>query len=606
MPTRLSLGLEEVYENRVTRLPIDGRTDFKAVGPYNANGGGCLLVLASSACSAKQSATPGNTTTHPDQHANIWIPDGKGGVSLVVGNDGGAYVQKLGANQEVSQAGFGKGADTGFHTLLPYGVDVSRDGIVYAGLQDNGEVRIDKNGRQNAVYGGDGVFTQVDPKNSNVAWEETPEAGISFTTDGGKTWTSAYPPEVTNASFYSPLVMDPLRSKHLVTGGRQVAETVYGTDTGSSSDKDWVNVFDLGTQKHPASKTAEGDPETDPENQVSAEQVQGQAVYAGFCGGCDPVRDHDTFANGIATNVGTARPPRSGTADGWHIAKAAGLPSRLITSITIDPRNVRTIYVTLGSSSLRPYVPAGGLGPDGISGAGGFVYRSTDAGASFTNITGNLPKIGAGWTLLRGEQLLVGTTLGVYGTQRSIKDQGQPDYGRVGRALPPAPIFSMRLRPGDPNSLYVASLGRGVYKLGFTKPPSAIKRTCRDLARPTAKYSKRSRVTRRGIALRGTAKDRGCKATKTRLGRKGKVKYVRVAVARRSGSKCRWLKKNGKFGARRSCHRAGTIFHAKGAEHWRFGRKLKLRKARYVAVIRPVDRFGNRQKHFVKKSFRVK
>ena len=134
-------------------------------------------MLASSACSAKQSATPGNTTTHPDQHANIWIPDGKGGVSLVVGNDGGAYVQKLGANQEVSQAGFGKGADNGFHTLLPYGVDVAKDGIVYAGLQDNGEVRIDKNGKQNAVYGGDGVFTQVDPKNSIVPGRRRPKPG---------------------------------------------------------------------------------------------------------------------------------------------------------------------------------------------------------------------------------------------------------------------------------------------------------------------------------------------------------------------------------------------------------------------------------------------
>jgi hypothetical protein len=605
VPTRLSLGLEEVYENRITRLPVDGRTDFKTVGAYNANSGGCLLVLATSACSAKQRLTPGNTTTHPDQHANIWIPDGKGGVTLVVGNDGGAYVQKLASGQEVTQSGFGQGADSGFHTLLPYGVDIARDGIVYAGLQDNGEVRIDKAGRQNAVYGGDGVFTVVDPKNSDTVWEETPEAGISFSTDGGKSWTSAYP-NVTNASFYSPLLMDPADSKHLVTGGRQVAETTHGTDTGSSSDTDWVNVFDLGTQKHPGDANAQGDLATDPENQLSAAQVQGAAVYAGFCGGCDPVRDHNRFANGIATNVGGGKPPKPGSADGWHVAKAKGLPSRLITSITIDPKNARTIYVTLGSSSLRPYVPAGGLGPDGISRSGGFVYKSTNAGASFRNITGNLPKIGAGWSVLRGEQLVVGTTTGVYGTQRSIEDQGTPTWGTVGKGLPKAPVFSMRLRPGNPNALYIASLGRGVYKLGFTKPPSAIKRTCTDRARPSATYSKKSRITRRGIALRGSAKDRGCRATKTRLGRKGKVKYVRVAVARRSGSKCRWLKKNGTFGARRSCKYAGTIFRAKGAEHWRFGRKLKLKKGRYVAVIRPVDRFGNRERHYVKKGFRVR
>ena len=312
------------------------------------------------------------------------------------------------------------------------------------------------------------------------------------------------------------------------------------------------------------------------------------------------------FANGIATNIGGAKPPKAGTSAGWHIAKAKGLPSRLITSITIDPKNVRTIYVTLGTSSLRPYVPAGGLGPDGVSGAGGFVYRSTDAGASFTNITGNLPKIGAGWTLLRGEQLLVGTTLGVYGTQRSIKDQGQPDYGHVGRALPPAPIFSMRLRPGNPNALYVASLGRGVYKLGFTEPPSAIKRTCRDRARPTAKYSKRS-GSRTG-ASPCAARPRTAAARRPRRAWAARARSSTCA-SRSPAARARSAagsKKNGKFGARRSCHRAGTVFHAKGAEHWRFGRKLKLNKARYVAVIRPVDRFGNRKKHFVKKSFRIK
>ena len=94
VPTRLVFGLEEIFENR-TPTPQDGRSDFKAIGPYNANGGACLLVLASSACSDKQQADPNNTTTHPDQHAGTFIPDGKGGVTLVAGNDGGNYRQHV-------------------------------------------------------------------------------------------------------------------------------------------------------------------------------------------------------------------------------------------------------------------------------------------------------------------------------------------------------------------------------------------------------------------------------------------------------------------------------------------------------------------------------
>ena len=64
----------------------------------------------------------------------------------------------------LSEAGFerrfGKGDQAGFHTLLPYGVAAAKDGIVYAGVQDNGEVRIAPNGRQTEVFGGDGVFTR--------------------------------------------------------------------------------------------------------------------------------------------------------------------------------------------------------------------------------------------------------------------------------------------------------------------------------------------------------------------------------------------------------------------------------------------------------------
>jgi len=37
------------------------------------------------------------------------------------------------------------------------------------------------------------------------------------------------------------------------------------------------------------------------------------------------------FANGLATNVGGDKPGVPLKSDGWHIAKAKGLPSRFIT-----------------------------------------------------------------------------------------------------------------------------------------------------------------------------------------------------------------------------------------------------------------------------------
>lgn len=459
VPTRVVFGLEEVYENTAP-TPQDGPSYFKTIGAYNANGGACLLVIASPACSAGQAVTD-KTTTHPDQHANIFLPRDGGGVTLLVGNDGGNFKQSTGAlpTDDFSQDNWGDGNQLGFHTLLPYGVTASKDGVVYAGLQDNGELRIAPNGKQNEVYGGDGVFTQVHPKNSDIVYEETPEAAISVSTNGGVDWTDISP-NIDNASFYSPLVMDPRDPGHLLTGGKQIAESTSGPDTVGSGglppdpDHEWKNVFNLRKSKRGV------------KNQVSAIGVQGKRVYAGYCGGCDVVRDKEPFFSGIATNVGGKKRPKPGTKRGWHKVKAKGLPHRFISSVTLDPNRAKTIYVTLGASDLRPYAPprAEGKG-DKLARRGGHIYKSTDGGKSFTDISANLGKVPALWSVVRKGQLIVATTVGVFASSGTSGGH----YSLLGKNLPKAPVFSMTTVPGHKRELIAASLGRGVYRYTFPK-----------------------------------------------------------------------------------------------------------------------------------------
>jgi hypothetical protein len=455
VPTRLVFGLEELFENRLPGAQ-DGPTDFKAIGPYTANGGPCLLVLATDACTQLQAQNPDNTTTHPDQHSGIFVPDGTGGVTLVAGNDGGSYAQHVAADGDFAQVGWGKGANRGYHTLLPYGVAGAKDGVVYAGLQDNGEMRIERNGYQVEAYGGDGVFTQVDPSDSDVVYEETPGAAIQVSTDGGKSWTDI-DPFVDNPSFYAPIAMDPADPKHLLSGGREVVETTAGPDTTSPGtpplDTDWQYVFDLGQSKHGI------------DNQVSAIGVHGANVYAGYCGGCDPVLDKTKFFAGLATNVGGGQPPKPGTENGWHKVKAKGLPQRFISSITVDPHRPKTVYVTLGASTLRPYAPPRAQGDTGESVRGGHIYKSTNGGRTFHDISGNLRRLPALWSVIRNGQLIVATTVGVFASRGT----GGGHYALLGRNLPPAPVFSMQLVPGHPRQLLVASLGRGVYRYTFPK-----------------------------------------------------------------------------------------------------------------------------------------
>jgi photosystem II stability/assembly factor-like uncharacterized protein len=455
IPTRVVLGLEELYENR---LPVaqNGISDFKTIGSYTALGAGCLLVVAGPICSDAQQVTQA-TTTHPDQHSGTFIPDGSGGVTLVAGNDGGNYTQHVGSGGDFSNANWGAGNQDGFHTLLPYGVTASKDGVIYAGLQDNGEMRIAADGTQNETFGGDGVFTQADPKNSDYVFEETPDAGVSVTTDGGVNWTDVNP-LVSNASFYAPLVMDPKNANHVLTGGKQIVETTDGPNVTSPStppaDTDWKTVMNLGKSK-----------ETKVDNQVSAIAVRGKNVYAGFCGSCDVLISGDKFSSGIATNVGGKKPPKPGTRHGWHKVKAKGLPARFISNITIDPHHRKTIYVTLGASDLRPYAGPRAAGDSGIAARGGHIYKSTNGGRSFHDISGNLRKLPALWSVVHGRQLVVATSNGVYAS----RGRNGGHYALLGRTLPAAPVFSLARVPGHRRQLLAASLGRGVYRYTFPK-----------------------------------------------------------------------------------------------------------------------------------------
>jgi hypothetical protein len=95
------------------------------------------------------------------------------------------------------------------------------------------------------------------------------------------------------------------------------------------------------------------------------------------------------------------------------------------------------------------------------------------------------------------------------------------------------------------------------------------------------------KASRRRLALAGTASDRGCRANGA-----GRVARVRVAVARRAGKRCRFLKAGKGFTTPRSCTRR-VYLSAKGTERWRFARRGRMPKGRYRAYVRGVDAAGN-------------
>ena len=340
-PTRLAFGLEEVWQNEfVPGVPnaVDGVGDtFKVTGRYFAGDSCQLLSLGLPTCPTNRQPT-NSYTTHPDQQDGLFVPvdpeDMSKGVHLFAGNDGGVYRQTVTpGTADDTQDGdgnaigvttgdfdnghWGRGANEGFNALLPYHATMAKDGTVWAGLQDNGHMKIDpaRGLKRFETYGGDGFFSAVDPDNSTIAYEEYTGGAMSVTVDGGSTWSSIAPP-ITGALFSNPFVMDPLDAKHLLTAGNEVVVRLGGPDG------DWQQVYDLGTAGSPGTTTAPTP--TDPMNRMTAVDLNGASAYVGFCGTCDTLNATVPFKSGLATNVGGALPAEKGSADGWHVGEGRG------------------------------------------------------------------------------------------------------------------------------------------------------------------------------------------------------------------------------------------------------------------------------------------
>jgi zinc carboxypeptidase len=115
--------------------------------------------------------------------------------------------------------------------------------------------------------------------------------------------------------------------------------------------------------------------------------------------------------------------------------------------------------------------------------------------------------------------------------------------------------------------------------------------SCRDRFAPASAISRGSlRASRTGLALSGTSRDRGCGARGA-----GAVRRVYVAVYRSEPGGCRHLRADGRLSARRACNRP-ILLRAVGAARWRFAKRVRLPRGRYVAWVVGRDAAGNQER----------
>ena len=128
----------------------------------------------------------------------------------------------------------------------------------------------------------------------------------------------------------------------------------------------------------------------------------------------------------------------------------------------MDPSDPRTVYVTLAGYGRRWAFP-GAVGEDTSKVGKGHVFKSTDAGETFTDVTGDLPDAPANWSVVHNGHLVVGTDVGVF----ESCDTAGGGYSQLGNGMPATPISTLRFKPGDPDLLVAATYGRGVYTYRF-------------------------------------------------------------------------------------------------------------------------------------------
>jgi hypothetical protein len=431
----LYLGLEEVYETQ------NAGSGWNTIAPYWNFGFPCFSY-------SPFEGTCNHNQAHSDQHAAL-IANG----TLVIGNDGGVYSRSL-TNHNV---GDWNNLNAHLNVLQFYSAAGSKDNVIYGGLQDNGSSKIfpatgqvlDDMGKTITVssvqvFGGDGGYTLVDPANSQNVITEYVGLTVLKSMDGGANWHFIVPADP-HPRFIAPIAMDRTSSQHLLAGGA----LVWNSESGIAGTTSWQSIFDV--------RTAVGATAAAQVTALDAVTIGGvEYVAAAWCGPCNArFSSGGGFRSGIVflQNDGSGWTPTSQVCTGGTTMTCPGfgLPKRYIGGVRFDTADPTHAYISFSGYSRKWMI-----GPEdhGV----GHVFETSSGGASWSNVSGNLPDVPASDVVYENGNLVLGTDFGVF----TSADNGTT-WSRYGTGLPNVVIDQLTQ---DPNgNLVAATHGRGVWTI---------------------------------------------------------------------------------------------------------------------------------------------
>jgi photosystem II stability/assembly factor-like uncharacterized protein len=284
---------------------------------------------------------------------------------------------------------------------------------IIAGAQDNG-MNLWNGTDWTHVMGADGMEGAVAPDDPDIIYGCFQNGGISRSDDGGQTFHNIAFSITEEGPWVTPYVIDHNNPQVVIAGFRNLWRS---TDRGST----WTQWTTVNTTRSVRA--------------IAIAPSNSNVVY--YC--------NDNWMRRTENNGGT-----------W-LAASTGLPDAAISSIAVDPAQPLHVFVCLSG-----YMQ------------GQKVYKSTDGGGTWTNISGNLPNVPTNTIVYQegsNDGLYVGTDLGVFYTDNTLSNW-QP----FGQGLPRLAVTELEIN-ANAGKLRAATYGRGLWESDLfqavNEPPTA-------------------------------------------------------------------------------------------------------------------------------------
>jgi len=355
-------------------------------------------------------------SVHADIHALTFTPNGK---QLFVGSDGGVYNTALpvAATPEFTPLNQTLGI-TQFYPGLA--IDPANPAVALGGTQDNGTLLYSGKPNWNQVACGDGGYSIIDPAQPSIQYTACNGISIGKSTVSGAfgSWSLVTSGIDTSdrSEFIPPLVIDPSRPARLYFGTYRVYQTLNGASS-------WTAISGDLTEGNGSITT------------LAVAPTNSNVVYSGSS-------DSQVY---VTTNAG------KGTASSWKNV-TNGLPPRAITDVVVHPESATTAFVTYS-------------GFTGFGDSQGHIFKTTDGGEKWTDISGNLPNTPVNFLAVDPDLpsfLFAATDVGVFYTAN-----GGATWSSLMVGLPRVGVLGLTLNNAS-YTLAAATHGRGVWNLNIT------------------------------------------------------------------------------------------------------------------------------------------